>query len=53
VALIENTVSSNDRAAVSALFEQMVGYHPIDPHWYLPLTGTDPIRQCEGYGSVL
>ena len=38
---------------VSALFEQMARYHPTEPHWYLPLIGTDPARQGSGVGSAL
>ena len=28
-------------------------WHPEEPHWYLPLIGTDPARQGRGYGSAL
>jgi GNAT superfamily N-acetyltransferase len=31
----------------------MGAYHPEVPHWYLPLIGTDPARQSQGYGSAL
>lgn len=36
-----------------SLFEQMNKFHPKEPHWYLPLIGTDPIHQGKGYGSAL
>ena len=36
-----------------ALFEQMTRFHPQEPHWYLPLIGTDPPHQGKGYGSAL
>ncbi|MGH6833122.1 MAG: GNAT family N-acetyltransferase, partial [Methyloceanibacter sp.] len=26
---------------------------PKEPHWYLPLIGTDPAKQGNGYGSAL
>jgi GNAT superfamily N-acetyltransferase len=35
------------------LFEQMEKFHPKEPHWYLPLIGTDPLHQGKGYGSAL
>jgi GNAT superfamily N-acetyltransferase len=51
--LIENSVSENHREAVYALFEEIGGYHPQEPHWHLPLIGTDPTKYGEGYGSAL
>lgn len=38
---------------VEAIFDAMARYHPEVPHWYLPLIGTDPIRQGEGIGGAL
>ncbi len=35
------------------LFEQMEHFHPKEPHWYLPLIGTDPVHQGKGYGADL
>jgi ribosomal protein S18 acetylase RimI-like enzyme len=40
-------------AEVSAVVEQMMHYHPAEPHWFLPLIGVDPARQHKGYGSAL
>jgi ribosomal protein S18 acetylase RimI-like enzyme len=31
----------------------MGGYHPTEPHWYLPLIGVDSAHQGRGYGSAL
>ena len=31
----------------------MEGYHPREPHWYLPFIGVDPSQQGKGYGSAL
>ncbi|MGV1015508.1 MAG: GNAT family N-acetyltransferase, partial [Methyloceanibacter sp.] len=28
-------------------------FHPDEPHWYLPLIGTDPALQGKGHGSSL
>jgi ribosomal protein S18 acetylase RimI-like enzyme len=33
--------------------EAMGGFHPHEPHWYLPLLGVDPARQGQGLGSAL
>lgn len=35
------------------LMQQMASFHPHEPHWYLPLIGTDPARQNTGVGSAL
>lgn len=51
--LIRSTVPEGDQANVFALFEQMDRYHPIEPHWYLPMIGVDPAHQCKGFGSAL
>jgi ribosomal protein S18 acetylase RimI-like enzyme len=40
-------------ADVMGLFEQMGGYHPQEPCWYLPLVGVDPILQGRGFGGLL
>lgn len=53
VALIESAVAESDREAMFGMFEQMAAFHPKEPHWYLPLIGTDPAKQGNGYGSAL
>lgn len=35
------------------VFEQMSGFHPEEPCWFLPLIGVDPASQGRGYGSAL
>jgi ribosomal protein S18 acetylase RimI-like enzyme len=52
-ALIEESVPASKQAAVFAVFEQMGAFHPHEPHWHLPLIGTDPSRQRKGVGSAL
>jgi ribosomal protein S18 acetylase RimI-like enzyme len=39
----------NARALLGALAK----HHPHEPHWYLPVLGTDPARQGRGVGSAL
>lgn len=53
VALIEDATTEDNREAMFGLFEQMGAFHPKEPHWYLPLIGTDPAKQGNGHGSAL
>jgi GNAT superfamily N-acetyltransferase len=50
--LFERTLSER-RGELEAVFAQMVGSHPEEPHWYLPLMGVDPLRQRRGIGTDL
>ena len=38
---------------INGVFEQMDELHPTDDHWYLPLTGVDPVAQGRGLGTAL
>ena len=38
---------------IFSLFEQMDGFHPNEPFWYLTFIAVDPGQQRKGYGSVL
>jgi GNAT superfamily N-acetyltransferase len=51
--IIERTAPSSIQQDVSGVFEQMAGYHPKSPHWYLPLIGVDPAHQGKGLGDAL
>lgn len=51
--LMETTASAPARDAGPAIFEQMLKYHPQEPHWYLPLIGVDPALQGKGHGDAL
>jgi ribosomal protein S18 acetylase RimI-like enzyme len=53
VSIIQQTVSSDRQEEVFSVLEQMGSYHPQEPHWHLPLIGTDPNYQGQGYGSRL
>jgi ribosomal protein S18 acetylase RimI-like enzyme len=52
-ALMERSVAPATQPEVFAVLEQMGGFHPTEPHWYLPLIGVDPVVQGKGYGSAL
>lgn len=47
--------SMNDKTFedIIGVFEQMDALHPTVDHWYLPLTGVDPVAQGRGLGSSL
>lgn len=51
--LFKQNMSEPRLGEVLSLFEQMAGFHPHEPHWYLPLIGVDPVFQGRGYGSQL
>jgi ribosomal protein S18 acetylase RimI-like enzyme len=51
--LIKHSVVESQQETIFALFGQMAGYHPSEPHWHLPLIGVDPIWQSRGFGSML
>ena len=53
LAVMQRSVPAERHAEVSAVFEQMGGHHPDEPHWYLPLIGVDPAHQRKGHGSAL
>lgn len=51
--LFEQYMSEPKLGEVLFLFEQMAGFHPHEPHWYIPLMGVDPMVQGLGYGTEL
>ncbi|MBT2324647.1 GNAT family N-acetyltransferase [Variovorax paradoxus] len=51
--LIERTAAPAILPDAARVFEKMAGFHPAEPHWYLPLIGVDPARQGQGIGDRL
>jgi ribosomal protein S18 acetylase RimI-like enzyme len=51
--LIERTAPASIQQDAAGVFEQMAGFHPHEPHWYLPLIGVDPARQGQQLGDKL
>jgi GNAT superfamily N-acetyltransferase len=41
------------RRDIDRVLGQMGDFHPSIEHWYLPLTGVDPVAQGRGLGSAL
>lgn len=52
-ALLQSTGSDDAKRYGPGLFDKMGSYHPIEPHWYLPLLGVDPLHHGKGLGSAL
>ncbi len=52
-ALSERTIGEPRLSEASKLFEEMAACHPVVPHWYLPMFGTDPAHQGQGHGTAL
>src|SRR5690349_4564902 len=42
---MQRTVAEQVRGDLFSLFDQVVRYHPKDPHWYLVVIGVDPACQ--------
>lgn len=51
--LMRTTADPKTASEGPQLMQQMMGYHPHEPHWYLPLVGVDPARQGQGLGAAL
>ena len=47
------TVPADRRETATAVAEAVRGYHPDEPHWYLPVIGTDRPFQGQGLGAAL
>ena len=41
------------KADAFAVIHEMGAHHPDQPHWYLPVIGTQPDMQGQGHGSAL
>ena len=51
--LFEENTPDNIKEDMQTIFERMEKFHPLEPHWYLPMIGVDPLHQGEGIGSAL
>jgi len=51
--LIEQTAARSIQQDITRVFEQMAGFHPREPHWYLPLIAVDPACQGRRLGDRL
>lgn len=53
VDIVQRTAPASIRDEIFGVFEQMSAFHPVEPHWYLPLIGVDPASQGKGLGGAL
>ena len=51
--LAQGHTPPEQRDDMTKVFEQMDGYHPAEPCWYLPMIGVDPVCQGRGHGGAL
>jgi GNAT superfamily N-acetyltransferase len=51
--LMQSTADAQTAVDGPRVMEEMAGYHPREPHWYLPLIGVDPAHQGKGLGGAL
>jgi GNAT superfamily N-acetyltransferase len=52
-ALIEESVATDLKADVGAVFNQTERYRPVAPHWYLSLIGVETLYRSQGLGGTL
>ena len=51
--LMSESVAVEKQGDLFASFEELGGYHPEGPHWFLPLVAVDAAHQGRGLGSAL
>jgi GNAT superfamily N-acetyltransferase len=51
--LMRDSMDDQTFEDINGVFEQMDELHPTDEHWYLPLTGVDPVAQGRRLGTTL
>lgn len=52
-ALMQATIAGPALMEGAGIMQQMMAFHPTEPHWYLPLIGIDPQHQGKGLGGAL
>ncbi len=52
-ALMQSTLKGPALMDGAGIMQQMMAFHPHEPHWYLPLIGIDPQHQGKGLGGTL
>jgi ribosomal protein S18 acetylase RimI-like enzyme len=51
--LVRRTAPAAIQPDLAKVFDRMAGFHPKEPHWYLPVIGVDPSRQGQRLGDRL
>ena len=49
IGLMRESMDDQTFKDINGVFEQMDELHPNDDHWYLPLTGVDPVAQAAAW----
>ena len=52
-AMVGAHVAPEKHGVLAEVGEQIRGFHPDEPHWYLAFVGVDPASQGRGLGSAL
>jgi ribosomal protein S18 acetylase RimI-like enzyme len=52
-AVIDESIATDLKADVSAVFDQTEQYRPVAPHWYLSLIGVEMLYRSRGLGGAL
>ena len=52
-AIMEGALRPEIAEDVGAIMKDMAGYHPNEPHWYLPVIAADPNWIGQGLGALL
>ena len=52
-AIMEGALRPEIAEDVGAIMKDMAGYHPHEPHWYLPVIAADPNWIGQGLGALL
>ena len=51
--IVDRTVAKPLQRDLQTLMAKMAAFHPVGPHWYLPMIGVDPAHQNKGLGAAL
>jgi len=51
--IVATSIPAERLEEVGAFFEQVNGFHPEEPHWYLPMIAVDPAHTGQGLGNAL
>jgi GNAT superfamily N-acetyltransferase len=53
IEVVQRTVHASRQNQVFEIIQQMGGFHPQGPRWYLPFVGVEPLHQSRGLGATV